>query len=751
MAGSQIKHIFGIDFGMAYTYIVYRTEKIVNGKKVMSKIKSLTSVLGGTDNVGIPSYILTNNDESKVLVGKEAEKMSDVRERKKVKEYLNECVEQESDIGHYESFPEFSSNRIFKEDSHPLTSQYFKLLFFEIIKSNQELASAARDVEFIIGTPPGCGKAYADELKHCVKRGYRDAIIKYLESALSEEEKRSGKKITAEEIGLTVKSSCYPEPLLAGYAWLYQDNQKGLKEGDTCFVVDIGAGTADYAFIEKRGGELFAKKTDDNGKVIECDGTKLGDHAGDKINKCLKEDLKKFLDDNSVTGNITERDACVTKEKTHGLKASSSHACEIKPYYRKGKNGEDQPLPITKNGELIADDEQHIWVSAGNDVSNQSNGDLHISFEEILTTSNYSALKSEFEELSRLITDNFKRYSISSCKKILFVGGSSYLDELKTRVVRKISFVTGIELERIELKDLALLQSENFDGFQLNHASAVAIGACLSHSKQEMVTTPSLRIYIEDIDDDEDNPRTEVHSLINTEGYCTGPVVITKSEIEQDIGAEMYFYFREGGDLVYLDTNEPVLTDKIPSAFELRDPDSDEEENQGVDFVTIDGRRVKDTGTRWPSGNQKAKISVYEKYNANLIIFASNHGKDMNRSFVYILQKLEPDFNKHRSMAQKRMKNGLQVYNVLKKEPFDFKIHDNSANGKGLTLDEKAFNEKAAFFEKPPTNTYYFHAMQIGTDNFGTLDSILANPDEIKGTDLYQYIKIFNGNWNDEN
>lgn len=734
---SKKKYIIGIDFGTAYTYIVYFEETEDGGTVTRSPIRLLSDVCNASE-AGIRSYAYEANDGT-FYVGQEAEDQAkrykdDASDVKIVLEVYAKAHSSADDNegGHYTEYvdlPELDSTR----ESEWCTTKYFETIFIEALKAHQELAARdATEIEFIIGTPPGCGKTYASELKQCVKNGYRDAIIKYLESALSEEEKRSGKKITAEEIGLTVKSSCYPEPLLAGYAWLNKNNNaQGLRDNESCFVVDIGAGTADFAFLERMDGKIRARKNaiDKNGleTLITCGGTELGKHAGDVIDERFSTDLTEYIKKHGVSGGEVRRfSARAVKERLHKKGSKGSTLAEI--------HGEN----VTVNGAAL--DEKNFCVYASTPNAGDENPKIpSVKFADILK--DFTALREEFNITAAQILKYFECYNVSNCNKILFVGGSSHLTALKETVTRTIRRETGRDLTRLNLDKLAESREEDLSGeLKLNHSSAVAIGACLVYGRPSLVNAAPLRIYIENSMDDK-GERTEVHSLIDRLGYCTGPVVMTKNEIKQDIGNSLRAYFRETGDLVD-ESGNSVFDDRTVSLLNLREPNP-EQVSRGFDFVDEDGRLLRDTGKRWPERGT-INISLRTGSDADLIILASKHGEDFNGSFVYYLQKIE----KLTPSDGKEME--LNVIDNLTKKTFDFKIRAQA--GDTLNSDEVDFNEKAKFHVRKDTRSYYYYIVtRVGDKTKIALDEALANPSLVTDPDMQQYIKIFNGNWNDEN
>ena len=259
------KDVIGVDLGQGNTAIVGFSIEEKNGKTIKSPIRSLMKNVAHSDDRGIKSYFQyygeyksDDPDTGKKMVedfltsktqwyiGEEAfaeyerrlSRGEAAEEPRAVKCNFNKRVQDENSSAFDTFVDESEMHRIDITSNNVETSLYFAELFSQVFKNDGELAFT-KDVEFVVGSPPGCGKAYAESLKKCVKNGFAIAVQKY----------------TKKNDAIKMRSACYPEPLLAGYAWFQNNNNKdGLTEGESALVIDIGAGTADFAYVERIDG-----------------------------------------------------------------------------------------------------------------------------------------------------------------------------------------------------------------------------------------------------------------------------------------------------------------------------------------------------------------------------------------------------------------------------------------------------------------------------------------------------------------
>ncbi|MBQ8738759.1 MAG: hypothetical protein IJZ04_04595 [Clostridia bacterium] len=764
------KDIIGIDLGREYSSFVHFSIEKNNGRVIKSPIRSLMKgVAHSDDERGIRSvfrydssykssdpkmgermvedFLMDPNDkknEGKQIVtwyiGEEAfawcedQKLTgndEVGNPRAVKVVLNDRIRDDSISAYDEYYDEETTSKLEITNSNVETSLFFAEIFFQIFRANQEIElSNAKDVEFVIGSPPGCGRAYAEELKRCVKNGFLLARKKY-------------NKLENDDVSL--KSACYPEPVLAGYAWFQNnDSADGLLEGESALVVDIGGGTADFAYVERVNGKIRAMKyaIDDSGerRLIQCRGTELGSHAGERFDDALADDIRQHAKD-KVGRDFIADNARDVKEILH--------------------SGSTWWKAVERSESGV---ENSILVYRGKAPSSKDDSKIPpLDFDELIKgyPKSKSHLAKEFYELADVVEKYCGSFNVPTCSKVLFVGGSSKIDSLKDIIASRLDKCArergNQPLERCDLNKLSEEQTDMFvSGLELNPFTAVAIGACLAYEAREsLVVAPSLRMYIYN-----DGDRYEAHCLINNLSECMGPLVITSDEIEEYISDSILrVNFMEDGALVYKDGNKEVnaFDDETVSLFNLEIPNA-EQRSRGVTFVDANGRELYDSGKPWPINQAKdgdyheikeeISINIRSASKADLIILPSKHGRDINRTYVYYLQKIKV-----------RGKNDgeeipLTVYDSLRNQEYSFKIESYDENGQPLALskDEKAFNEKAKFHKSNASHTYYYVATKIGANNCKKviLDKILSGELVLNDADKEEFLKILNGNWKKE-
>lgn len=682
------KHIIGIDFGTAYTYIVACKEILENGVKKLTAFKRLTPF--GDYKTGTRS-LLERNEAGELAVPKEKKDGGQI----KVKDRLFKSVIGKSDTK--DDFAEYvdADYEVSKDPeqvkSHPDTTTYFELLFSEILKNEAKYLQDVESVEFIIGTPPGYKKAYAEELKRCVKNGFLRARKRYNSASVK------------------LKSACYPEPVLAGYAWLGKDKtESGLKNNEDCLVVDIGAGTVDFAFLTRTNNVINAKKFDDDGeggKRICCSGTNENERiAGDDQDKAISKD---YLEKYGI--EISENDACKIKEGLHRSKR---------------ENESDEQYLVWKDGRNRISEEGGILSFIGKNPTLdkeplKANEKDIIDFGELQTGD--TSLNSIYQRVAEVIDDYLSQYKILKGKKLLFIGGSSNVDKLKEIVCHKLDDNYGFK--HCDTIALASEQSKELE-IQLTHASAVAIGACLAHDRDELIVTPPLRIYMKRSAISEDD--FEMHTLINEKGVCTGPIAFTSEELKR-FGTTIEFFFREGGALKSLDGK---------SAVEELDIELTYKKTRTGEKAKFGGKEVVDNGERFPL-NEYNKVKIEQNKGVSLIIFASKHGLDLGKSFVYFIKKVG-DVGDCDALELEIL--DAQLTKLTGEETtLSLEIEDPS------TDDERQFNE-SSFCINESVDGYNIACYKIGVAHKRVLDEKLleeVDPD----TDDYQYVRIFNKKW----
>ena len=769
------KYVVGIDFGMSYSYIVYFLITEENGKITKSPIKSLIKGVANSTEKGLAScyyikgkeYDFKNGDPAEEMiqdflndsvewcVGQDAEARFD-NHVSPAKSRHNESVasggkiDYDSDPDPFRSFEDEGSalGKIDVDEKNVEISLFFATIFYKAFstKEHNDLLTA-EDVDFIIGSPPGCGKAYAEELKKCVKNGYCIA---------REKMKRETKTDVVISSRVRLTSACYSEPILAGIS-VFQNNENkaGLLEGESALVVDIGAGTADFAYVERVNGKIRAKKytvdKDGNKLLIQSRGSLLGCHAGKKIDEVLSIDIMEHANRYARPLNPSHKifvkatGARTVKEKLHedGANAKSQNISLVQIGCKSALLNKNTGAQLNKTT---------FFAFRGAHPANSSEIEP-LDFDKLAKDSN-SKIYAEFSAIANLTKKHWEEYPVSNCAKIVFVGGSSRIDSLKDIITERIGEPS---LKRCEISKLFETQKDILSPeLQLNLSSAVAIGACLAYEAREsLVVAPSLRMYIYN-----DGDRYEAHCLINNLSECMGPLVITSDEIEEYISDSILrVNFMEDGALVYKDGNKEVnaFDDETVSLFNLEIPNA-EQRSRGVTFVDANGRELYDSGKPWPINQAKdgdyheikeeISINIRSASKADLIILPSKHGRDINRTYVYYLQKIKV-----------RGKNDgeeipLTVYDSLRNQEYSFKIESYDENGQPLALskDEKAFNEKAKFHKSNASHTYYYVATKIGANNCKKviLDKILSGELVLNDADKEEFLKILNGNWKKE-
>lgn len=758
------KDIIGIDLGREYSSFVHFSIEKNNGRVIKSPIRSLMKgVAHSDDERGIRSvfrydssykssdpkmgermvedFLMDPNDEKNKgkqivtwYIGEEAfawceeQKLTgnEVGNPRAVKVVLNDRIRDDSISAYDEYYDEETTSKLEITNSNVETSLFFAEIFFQIFRANQEIElSNAKDVEFVIGSPPGCGRAYAEELKKCVKNGFLLAHKKYN---------------TSSSDNISLKSACYPEPVLAGYAWFQNnDSADGLLEGESALVVDIGGGTADFAYVERVNGKIRAMKyaIDDSGerRLIQCRGTELGSHAGERFDQALADDIGQHAKD-KVGRDFIADNARDVKEKLH----SGS------PYWKAVERSESGV-------------ENSFRVYRGKAPSSKDDSKIPpLDFDELIKgyPKSKSQLASEFHALADIVEKYCGSFNVPTCSKVLFVGGSSKIDSLKDIIARRLDKCArergNQPLERCDLNKLSEEQTDMFvSGLELNPFTAVAIGACLAYEAREsLVVASPLRMYIKN-----KGKKYEAHCLINNLSECMGPVVITSKEISQYISnSTLRVHFVEDGALV--DKNGvSVFDDNTVSLFDLTEPNA-EQRARGVTFVDANGNELYETGKVWPRNQAKSDdyhsvkdeiaITLGSDSEADLIILPSKHGKDINRTYVYFLQMIKTVTDDDGEELP------ISVHDALRDTEFSFKIEPYSVDGKprALSADEKAFNERAKF-HKSLSDTAYFIGTKIGANDLKNrkfkLDKYLSNERVLNDGDLEEFLKIFNDNW----
>ncbi len=757
------KDIIGIDLGREYSSFVHFSMEKKNGSVIKSPIRSLmNNVASSDDERGIRSFFRYDssyksndpemgkqmvedflmdpnkkeNEGKKAVtwyIGEDAfgwcEKQkangnSKVGDPRAVKVVLNDRIREDSTGAYDEYYDEEVASKLEITNSNAETSLFFAEIFFQIFKANQEIElSNARDVDFVIGSPPGCGRAYAEELKRCVKNGFLLARKKYNKS---------------NDDNVNLKSACYPEPVLAGYAWFQNnDSTEGLLEGESALVVDIGGGTADFAYVERTNGKIRAMKyvTDDSGerKPIQCRGTELGSHAGESFDRALTDDLTQHA------------------KKHAGCDFFANNARDVKEKLHSGSSCWKAIERLEPTGE------ESVWVYRGKAPSTKDDSKIPpLDFDKLIKDPK-SQLAGEFYEIADIVEKYCGRFNVPTCSKVLFVGGSSKIDSLKDIITRRLDKCArelgNQPLERCDLNKLSEAQTDMLaKGLELNPFTAVAIGACLAYEAREsLVVASPLRIYIKN-----KGNKYEAHCLINNLSECMGPVVITSKEISQYISNyTLRAHFAEDGALV--DKNGvSVFDDNTVSLFDLTEPNA-EQKARGVTFVDADGKELYETGKVWPRNQAKSddyhtikdeiKITLGSESEADLIIVPSKHGKDINRTYVYFLQKI-----KNVVPGDDGEELPVSVYDALRDTEYSFRIEPYTIDGgaRALSADEIAFNERAKF-HKSLSDTAYFIGTKIGANDLKNrkfkLDKYLSNERVLDDGDLEEFLKIFNDNW----
>lgn len=696
------KHIVGVDFGTGYTYIVACREILENGVKKLVDFKRLTPF--GNKVTGTRSLLEKNGDSYTIPTEKDKSK-----KQVKVKDELFDFVRGVSaKIGEEDDFAEYIDaeyeelREIMSEDSHLETTKYFELIFSEMLKVEAKYLNDVESVEFIIGTPPGYGKAYAEELKKCVKNGFLLARKKY----------------NGESDSVKLKSACYPEPVLAGYAWLDKNKtEKGLKNNEDCLVVDIGAGTVDFAFLTRVNNVINAKKFDDgkdgHEKRLCCSGTNENEPiAGDDQDEAICKDYSDLFGI-----DLDENTACKIKEGLHRPRREN----EKEEDYLSWKDGKNRFFDINGVCSYIGKN------PSKNSVALSHNGNNIIDFERVQTgvdADDGTELNNIYQRVAEVIERYLSQYVISKNKKILFIGGSSNVDKLKEIVCDRLAF--NYKFKRCDTTALVSAQSKEL-GIPLNHANAVAVGACLAHDRDELIVTPSLRIYMRRADDD---TSFEMHTLINDKGLCTGPILFTSEELKH-FGKTIEFFFREGGELKIANGGEKVAPLDVELTYKkLR---------SGVEQTKIGNTEVVDDGERFPL-NKFSEIKIEQNKGVSLIVFASKHGLDMGKSFVYFIKKV--------GKVSPSDKIDLEVLDSQftkatgEEKLFSLEIENPSSE------DERAFNS-ASFSVSETAEGYNIACYKVGIEGKKILDDKLLGDADPK-IDDYQYIKIFNKNWKED-
>ena len=429
----------------------------------------------------------------------------------------------------YEEF--YNQNEYEIEPSEFFTTMFFREFFLRA-KNLPGVRACYTDVEqvdFVIGTPPGCGEKYAVELIKCVKNGFYLAI-------------KAGDAKRAKALRMRGRTS--PEPLLAGYAWFGAvENVKGaLDEGETAFIVDIGAGTTDWTFVTRYQNKILPLTQDDNGKPIESMGTNFGT-SGNAFDKAIKTDLDVFFKLRGVeNGIILEQMARGIKEKLydpgypeHYFPAQIDKADPSKPIVitanGKSRNLTSFTFNVFKRPELkiVGEDgeDRYITFDEYRDLENlakkdarfkgflasgssmlaspdyyyepSSNPELDLFFVDLISDESdpLNNLEKKFDNIAKKTLNYFNQYKFKTTPKILFVGNSSNLTALKEHITDKLEF--GLETEFIHPDILELGAKINSmlqlkGRYKINFSNAIAIGACLSIGKStaEVAVKPTV-------------------------------------------------------------------------------------------------------------------------------------------------------------------------------------------------------------------------------------------------------------------
>ncbi|MBQ2809935.1 MAG: hypothetical protein IKA43_02795 [Clostridia bacterium] len=693
----------------------------------------------------------------------------------------------DAEIGdRYEVFADTSAEYKL-EPSEFFTTMYFKELFMRAAR-NPAYADRFRgvtSVKFVIGTPPGCGSEYAEQLKKCVKNGFYLTV----------------KEISAKTASsLKMLSTCIPEPLLAGYAWLHNNSSSGLAVGETAFIVDIGAGTTDWTFVQRsKSKPLTARSYDDEGNFIISSGTGFNVSAGNSYDKAIQGDLIEHLIRCGVTNGT------IHEQMARGVKELLSSDYYVKVDISKVDPG--SPLTITRRNrttEAIASPRFHIFkrpniriedddelryitfdefrnleeLAKGNPVFEafldergmvkdeyyyepSPNPELDMFFDDLLDNDDICTEKrllGRFDAVAESTLEYFTKYKFKSLPKLLFVGNSSNIDALKRIILDRIQ-TEGAEFVRPNIVELAeQINTSLHLKTSINFFNGIAIGACLAlrGGREKRDVTPPLRMYVVCNETNGSLTKIHMHAFVNSveHGQVLSPYYYSATDIEEYVLDEgerdLRFFFSEGGNLKYADTGEIVA-------------DSDDIDHADYEDLFIDRytrkmyyiqngikREVVDEGIRdghrWPSDDTGKvffqnlfKISL--KKDASLIIVASNHS---DNTIIYLLQKLRRPLSFCQPFIE-GVDRELTVFNYQNNEMYKLDVVD--ASGRRIPDNEVNLSH---FFKLKDNwmelNKYLYVCFKIGGREKRKFDPFKIISPEDRDTDDFEIYKPFNTN-----
>lgn len=697
-------------------------------------------------------------------------------------------TEEEREENRYAEFADEERATASEAKYTPTQSEFFATMFFKEIFMDEalvELLGTAQNVRFIIGTPPGCGSEYAEELKKCVKNGFYIAFCR--------RNKSDQRMLNA----LRITSRCIPEPLLAGYAWFSPDIEDSIDVGETAFVVDIGAGTVDWTFIERKNDKLlYARSKDDSPipKFITSSGTEFGECAGNSYDTALARDLQELLTRHGIKNAIVHEqmargikellfDPDTKRPDKHFVVAELKAEKPSKPItqligrseekiqsprfhvyrrpvdliYEEDEDGFETARPITfeefKNlSDLVSSPETRNKYSVFLDENGallphciykpSPLSELDLFFDDIVDNPN-SKLRAKFVSVAEQTCKYFTDFRFNTLPKLLFVGSSSHIEPLKELIVTHLQANNADDtFVRPSIK--ALSESiKSLLGVTTNFFNAIAVGACISvlGGREKREVTPPLRMYVLCKETDGELRRVHMHAFVNSfgTGQTLSPYSYDSEDLQRHVlkrgDNRMYFFFMEGGNLTFADSGEMVTDADIDQA--------DREKffmNTATGELFYDGRRVVDPGKRWPSFDPglpfmkncfsvSLRTSYSPEESSDVVIVASNHS---DNTIIYVLQALGKPFDEDEDLCLPFDGKTLSVYNYQNKRFFDLDGNQYS----------KHFLRLMRGWER--SGSYLYTFFKIGVRGKRKFDPFREITPDMRSSDEFQVYMPFN-------
>ena len=483
-------NIIGIDFGTSYTYIYEQRD----GKKptVIAEDlrgdynKSYGLVVGREKGI---KTVIGMSRSGAFFVGHEVESsksngliINDNEHPNIVADLKSKLRDSAGSADKFENFPAYKFNYPeLKEQGIKLDYTYAELaveFLKEIFKWHMERESGFRLGDYqriVIGMPSVTKKEVNNGSRISTTEQYKEFLKeKVLQPLVSIDE--------ANWFNSNIDIRINEEPVLAGYAYLGQNHDFNPR---CMLVVDIGGGTADYAFVERDGNNNLTTTDSDGGT----------DPSGSEFDQRLSSLIyeKYGIEPDYVdVSDAKEKLFKAKKEYIYTLKAQKIYVDgdAYKSYLERGRRclylhrepNKSVKVKIAFNRKALGEFKLHPYSNSFGWKEDDS-----VLFEQYCeeTSENFS------NKIQKYVEDSNRGDSFDT---ILFVGGSTHIFELRDAICRKLGLIsksghyeTGKTYKRDE-RDIHVIFTTEYND-EITCSNAIALGA-LYVGQQEQNITP---------------------------------------------------------------------------------------------------------------------------------------------------------------------------------------------------------------------------------------------------------------------